>query len=78
MFSGQSLISHLETISIHSEQNQFFFQVQNIIISDTCYAPSTVLDVFMQVISFNLLNIPMGVGRCYVHFSYEKNCGLES
>lgn len=77
MLSGQSLISHLETISIHSVENQFFPSAE-CSISDTYYAPSTVLDIFIQVISFNSLNDPMGVGRCYFHFSYEKNYGLES
>lgn len=40
-------------------------------ISQADHAPRTELDIFLQVVSLNPPNNPMGEGR-YVHFTDEK------
>lgn len=56
-------MSHLETVPTHAAKIRFLPSVQEECdISNTCYAPSSGLDVSIQVISFIPPNDPVGEG----------------
>lgn len=63
MLSEESSISHFEIVSVHSAENHFLRVCGTEgTLSSAYYAPRTVLDVFIQVTSFNPPIHPVGEG----------------